>query len=118
MLQMPSRVIHAGESLWGSTEYNPRRFLESESKIRPHDMCSRAFGGGKTLYPGRHFATNEILGMIALWVPRYNMRPVSREWKMLTTANTNVAAAIMGPNDYIQVEIMGRENRQTRLFQS
>ncbi|KAI6084949.1 putative cytochrome P450 [Hypoxylon rubiginosum] len=109
MLQMPSRVIHTDESLWGSTEYNPRRFLESEKKNRPRDVCFRAFGGGKTLCPGRHFATNEILAMVALWIARFDMRPVCGEWTMPTTAKTNVAAAIMGPDEDVQVEITTRK---------
>lgn len=108
MLQMPSRVTHTDESLWGSTEYNPRRFLEIEKKIRPRDVCFRAFGGGKTLCPGRHFATNEILAVVALWIARFDMRPVGGDWKMPTTAKTNVAAAIMGPDEDIQVEIATR----------
>ncbi|KAI4858653.1 putative cytochrome P450 [Hypoxylon rubiginosum] len=110
MLQMPSRVIHTDESLWGSTEYNPRRFLESEKKKgRPRDVCFRAFGGGKTLCPGRHFATNEILAVVALWIARFDTRPVSGEWTMPTTAKTNVAAAVMGPDEDVQVEIATRK---------
>lgn len=112
MLQMPSRVIHTDESLWGDTEFNPRRFLESEKKSRPRDVCFRAFGGGKTLCPGRHFATNEILAVVALWITRFDMRPIAGEWKMPTTANTNVAAAIMGPDEDVQVEIATREGME------
>ncbi|KUI68413.1 25-hydroxycholesterol 7-alpha-hydroxylase [Cytospora mali] len=109
MLQMPSHVIHTDESLWGTTEYDPRRFLESEKDSRPRDVCFRAFGGGKTLCPGRHFATNEILAVVALWIARFDIRPVDGEWKMPTTAKTNVAAAVMGPDEDVQVEIATRE---------
>ncbi|XXH01786.1 hypothetical protein Hte_008147 [Hypoxylon texense] len=109
MLQMPSRVIHTDESLWGPTEYNPRRFLASEKESRPRDVCFRAFGGGKTLCPGRHFATNETLAVVALWIARFDMRPVGGEWAMLTTAKTNVAAAVMGPDEDVQVEIETRK---------
>ncbi|KAF2998690.1 hypothetical protein E8E14_003752 [Neopestalotiopsis sp. 37M] len=109
MLQMPSRIIHADESLWGSSEFNPRRFLESEKDARPRDVCFRAFGGGKTLCPGRHFATNEILAVVALWIARFDMLPVGGEWKEPTTAKTNVAAAVMGPDEDVQVEIATRK---------
>lgn len=109
MLQMPSRVIHTDQSLWGDTEFNPRRFLDSEKKSRPRDVCFRAFGGGKTLCPGRHFATNETLAVVALWIARFDMRPAQGDWKMPTTAKTNVAAAIMGPDDDVQVEIATRD---------
>jgi hypothetical protein len=109
MLQMPSRVIHVDESLWGSTDFNPRRFLPEEKKNRPKDLCFRAFGGGKTLCPGRHFATNETLAVVALFIARFDAKPTAGEWKFPTTANTNVAAAIMGPDNDVQLDITTRK---------
>ncbi|KUI57390.1 Cytochrome P450 71A12 [Cytospora mali] len=59
-------------SLWGFNvaEFNPYRFLPEEKQNRLRDVCFRAFGGGKTLCPGRHFATNEILAVVAVFVSR------------------------------------------------
>ncbi|KAI0023466.1 cytochrome P450 [Xylariomycetidae sp. FL0641] len=110
MLQMPSRVVHQDGSLWGSdvAEFNPRRFLPEEKANRPRDYCFRAFGGGKTLCPGRHFATNEILAMVAVFIARLDMKPTAGEWRLPTTANTNVAAVVMEPDDDIEVEIKTR----------
>ena len=111
MLQMPSRIIHQDSSLWGTdvAEFNPRRFLPEEKSNRPRDVCFRAFGGGKTLCPGRHFATNEILAVVAIFIARLDMTPVGGDWKCPTTANTNVAAVIMEPDDDIQVEVKTRQ---------
>ncbi|RYP77947.1 hypothetical protein DL771_000806 [Monosporascus sp. 5C6A] len=111
MLQMPSRIVHQDANLWGSdvTEFNPRRFLPGEKKNRPSDVCFRAFGGGKTLCPGRHFATNEILAVVAVFIARLDMKPAKGDWKFPTTANTNVAAVVMEPDDDIQVEIKARQ---------
>lgn len=111
MLQMPSRIIHQDASLWGSsvTNFNPRRFLPEEAKNRPRDVCFRAFGGGKTLCPGRHFATNEVLAVVAVFISRMDMTPVGGEWKFPTTANTNVAAVVMEPDDDVEVEIKARQ---------
>jgi cytochrome P450 len=111
MLQMPSRIIHQDSSLWGTdvAEFNPRRFLPEEKSNRPRDVCFRAFGGGKTLCPGRHFATNEILAVVATFIARLDMTPVGGDWKHPTTANTNVAAVIMEPDDDIQVEVKTRQ---------
>lgn len=111
MLQMPSRVIHQDAGLWGPdvTQFNPRRFLAEEKKNRPSDVCFRAFGGGKTLCPGRHFATNEILAVVALSIARFDMKPVGGAWKHPSTINTNVAAVVMQPDDDIEVEVMTRE---------
>ncbi|KAJ3577445.1 hypothetical protein NPX13_g3121 [Xylaria arbuscula] len=111
MLQMPSRVIHQDGSLWGDDvdEYNPGRFLPEQKKNRPRDVCFRAFGGGKTLCPGRHFATNEILAVVATFIARFDMKPVEGEWKIPTAKNTNVAAVVMQPDYDVDVEIKTRE---------
>ncbi|KAI0378109.1 cytochrome P450 [Hypomontagnella monticulosa] len=111
MLQMPSRIIHQDAGLWGSSvaDFNPRRFLPEEKQNRPRDVCFRAFGGGKTLCPGRHFATNEILAVVALFVARLDMKPVGGHWKLPTTANTNVAAVVMEPDNDVDVEITTRK---------
>ncbi|KAI1484241.1 cytochrome P450 [Daldinia eschscholtzii] len=111
MLQMPSRIIHQDADLWGSNvaEFNPRRFLPEEKHNRPRDVCFRAFGGGKTLCPGRHFATNEVLAVVAVFIARLDMNPVDGEWMPPTTANTNVAAVVMEPDNDIQVEIKTRK---------
>ncbi|KAJ4422064.1 hypothetical protein N0V82_003254 [Gnomoniopsis sp. IMI 355080] len=111
MLQMPSRIIHQDASLWGDNvaDFNPRRFLAEEKKNRPGDVCFRAFGGGKTLCPGRHFATNETLAVVAVFISRLDMKPVGGEWVAPTTLNTNVAAVVMEPDEDIQVEIKTRK---------
>ncbi|KAI1772252.1 cytochrome P450 [Hypoxylon cercidicola] len=110
MLQMPSRIIHQDAGLWGGdvADFKPRRFLPEEKQNRPRDICFRAFGGGKTLCPGRHFATNEILAVVAVFIARLDIEPVDGDWKLPTTVNTNVAAVIMEPDDDIQVEIKAR----------
>ncbi|ETS81725.1 hypothetical protein PFICI_06727 [Pestalotiopsis fici W106-1] len=110
MVQMPSRIIHQDSNLWGSdvADFNPRRFLPEERKNRPSDVCFRAFGGGKTLCPGRHFATNEILAVVAVFSARLDMKPVEGEWKLPSALNTNVAAVVMEPDVDIEVEIQSR----------
>lgn len=109
LLQMPSRIIHQDSSLWGDISFQPRRFLSEEKKNRPSDICFRAFGGGKTLCPGRHFATNEILAVVAVFIARFDMKPVGGgDWKQPTTLNTNVAAVVMEPDDDVRVEVKVR----------
>lgn len=108
LLQMPSRIIHQDSNLWGNTDFEPRRFLPEERKSRPSDICFRAFGGGKTLCPGRHFATNEILAVVAVFLARFDMKPIKGEWKHPTSLNTNVAAVVMEPDEDVKVEIKAR----------
>ncbi|KAK8057936.1 hypothetical protein PG996_011873 [Apiospora saccharicola] len=111
MLQMPSRIIHQNPSLWGpdAASFDPRRFLASNKSNRPSDACFRAFGGGKTLCPGRHFATNEVLAVVALFVARFDMKPVGGSWEEPSTWNSNVAAVVMEPDHDVEVEITNRE---------
>ena len=116
MIQMPSRVIHKDPSLWGTDvdEFNPRRFMKDEAQKtqtgkRPNAAAFRAFGGGTTLCPGRHFATNEILAVVTMFVMRYDMTPAGGTWTMPTTNKTNVAAVVMEPDSDIEVEVASRK---------
>ncbi|KAL1899853.1 hypothetical protein Sste5346_002719 [Sporothrix stenoceras] len=80
VVQIAAGVIHADPSLWGADvdTFDPTRFLpkttsktdkipEKATSTAPkrHPAAFRAFGGGKTLCPGRHFATAEILSFAA-----------------------------------------------------
>ncbi|KAM3077156.1 hypothetical protein ACMFMG_003377 [Clarireedia jacksonii] len=111
MVQMPSRVIHLDSDVWGNDvhEFKAGRFLtgtdkeNSKSRKRANPAAFRAFGGGSTLCPGRHFATNEILAVVSMFVMRFDMRPVSGQWKLPKADNTNVAAVIMEPDTDIEV---------------
>ncbi|KAF7360339.1 Cytochrome P450 [Mycena venus] len=78
VVQIAGGVIHADSAIWGSDvdAFDPKRFLgqqagsnkDRERERQVHPAAFRAFGGGKTLCPGRHFAMNEILSFVALVV--------------------------------------------------
>ncbi|KAH8651557.1 cytochrome P450 [Tricladium varicosporioides] len=116
MVQMPSRVIHTDASIWGEdvNTFNARRFMKDTiSKTpngkRPNPTAFRAFGGGTTLCPGRHFATNEILAVVSMFVVRFDMKSVSGSWALPKTDHTNVAAVVMEPDTDIEVEVSPRK---------
>jgi cytochrome P450 len=46
-----------------------------------HPAAFRAFGGGKTLCPGRHFATHEILAFVAMIVLTVDLEAVDKDGK-------------------------------------
>ncbi|KAJ7038228.1 cytochrome P450 [Mycena alexandri] len=80
IVQIAGGVIHADEGIWGANAdaFDPTRFLKdgesnkaSEGKVHP--AAFRAFGGGKTLCPGRHFATHEILAFVAVIVLTFDL---------------------------------------------
>jgi cytochrome P450 len=110
LVQMPARVVHMDAAIWGPDveEFNPRRFLRSSNTKKASASGFRAFGGGTMLCPGRHFATTEILSMVAMCIVRFELRPVSGEWTMPTTKNTGVAAAVMEPDQEVEVEVILR----------
>lgn len=116
LIQMPSRVIHVNSSIWGSdaADFDPYRFTKdsiptTSNGKRPPRTAFRAFGGGTTLCPGRHFATNEILVLVSMFVMRFEMKPTKGGWKQPKTDNTRVATVIMEPDEDIEVDIYARE---------
>ena len=108
LIQMPSRVIHTDPAIWGDDvrSCTPDRFARSAAgHKRPKAAAFRAFGGGKTLCPGRHFATNEVLAVVAMFVMRFELSPVAGEWKEPTMWKTNAAAFVMTPDVDVEVEV-------------
>ncbi|KAI1494949.1 cytochrome P450 [Biscogniauxia mediterranea] len=103
VVQVAGGVIHADPAIWGddADEFNPGRFFldkddehngddvgerrgrEGGTTTRRqkkknttqvhHPAAFRAFGGGKTLCPGRHLAMNEILCFVALVVLQFDI---------------------------------------------
>lgn len=98
MVQIAGGVMHADRSTWGddANVFNPDRHLErninnkttittaetaattktTKKKNSVHPAAFRAFGGGKTMCPGRHFATGQILSLVACIVLRFEMEGV------------------------------------------
>jgi cytochrome P450 len=76
VVQIAGGVLHADKTIWGDDVYdfNPGRFLTQKARGGGiHPAAFRGFGGGKTLCPGRHFATNEILVFAAMIVHGFDM---------------------------------------------
>ena len=77
-LIMPSRVLHTDPDIWGSDvdEFKPFRFAQTARPEGPRldPVAFRAFGGGSTLCPGRHFSTMEILALVTMAVMRYDIQ--------------------------------------------
>jgi len=115
LIQMPVRAVHLEPTIWGSDvdEFNPRRFLKGEKQMtvtgtRPKDSCFRSFGGGKTLCPGRHFATNEVLAFTSMFVARFDMEPQSGSWLLPTSQNTVAASVVSTPDVDVAVSVTRR----------
>lgn len=95
MLQMPSQCLNLEDSNWGkdAKEFNPTRFM-GKAKLRSTGYMS--FGSSPNICPGRHFASAEILAIVAMMVLRYEISPVRGSWKE-PKLNSHAIAASMGP---------------------
>ncbi|KEF57613.1 uncharacterized protein A1O9_05531 [Exophiala aquamarina CBS 119918] len=97
VLQISGGIMHADARIWGDkvNEFCPERFFNSSNGQIPlaathksngsnddkpkqvHPAAFRAFGGGATLCPGRHFAQAEILGFVAMVLLRFDLASVT-----------------------------------------
>ncbi|KAI1478174.1 cytochrome P450 [Daldinia eschscholtzii] len=133
VIQIAGGVIHADQRIWGADvfDFNPKRFLDKTnsnsdaealnpdtgSKPRSkqgnafHPAAFRAFGGGKTLCPGRHFAMNEILAFVALVVLQFDMKPARGNKIDVPPKNDGVLPVhILEPVRPVEVVISKRED--------
>ncbi|OTB03618.1 hypothetical protein M426DRAFT_321542 [Hypoxylon sp. CI-4A] len=126
VVQIAGGVIHADARIWGDdvAEFNHRRFLDNDNNSNNnnkksqaknsnayHPAAFRAFGGGKTLCPGRHFAMNEILAFVALVVLQFDMKPAQGETIEVPRKNDGVLPVhILEPVRPVEVRILRRED--------
>ncbi|KAK6541858.1 hypothetical protein TWF694_007636 [Orbilia ellipsospora] len=78
MIQACSPVVQIEEEYWGKDvmEFKPERWLPypredvtaAGKRIRDYQSKIRPFGGGVSICPGRHFAGQEILATVAVFV--------------------------------------------------
>ncbi|MCJ1294630.1 hypothetical protein MMC34_006188 [Xylographa carneopallida] len=123
IVQMPSAVVHADPAVWGLSFaiFDPRRFLKIQHPrggdnhpAKLHPAAFRAFGGGSTLCPGRHFATTEVVAVVAMLVLRYEITPLKKaaaegEWVLPRQDTNNVGMSVLPPVEDIRVRITKRE---------
>jgi cytochrome P450 len=90
LVTMPSVVMGKRSEVWGETAtvFDARRFMKgmvSESRLgerEPRRLGGfMAFGVSPTICPGRHFASSEILAMVAIMILRYDIAPMGGIWE-------------------------------------
>ena len=120
VIQMPGHFVHSLPSVWGTDAetFVPGRFMQIEQKQREdkskqHPASFRSFGGGKTLCPGRHFATAEICAAVAMFIMRFDMMPANGgEWMIPDHAHGKVASAVPPPAKDIRVKVTTRKESE------
>ena len=112
IVQMPSRILHKDPSSWGDDvdDFNPRRFMKDSKSSPKHAANFRPFGGGTTICPGRHFATNTILAIAALFVRHYDLKPTAEAWVVPSAENTALSEFMMEPDVDVEVEVLPRND--------
>jgi hypothetical protein len=71
-----------------------------------------SFGASPNICPGRHFASGEILSLVAMMVLRYEIIPESRHWVSPPLNTKAMAASITPPGDRFSVNIRRRQEYQ------
>ena len=126
----PARFIKGSSSLLSSTSasssvgskddasplfsgYDPSK---GTMNARPAQMRQfkkgsfRAFGGGATLCPGRHFATNELISATAIFIERFDIQlPERGRWVEPKCEGNRLASSIPPPSGDLKVNVKGRD---------
>lgn len=135
VVQIAGGVIHADERIWGDDagEFNHERFLGGKSRGEGdgdgevngsgngnggnvHPAAFRAFGGGKTLCPGRQFATNEILAFVAMIVLTFDIEAVDgRQIRVPGKDDGVLPVHILEPKEDVRVRVVVRDGRRIEV---
>lgn len=105
-----ANVLHSDASIWGDDwhQFNHRRFLRTPGKKMPNPVAFRAFGGGSTLCPGRHFATTEVLAIATMFIARFDVKPVGA-WPQPNPKSAKLWSQILEPDAEFEIEIEERK---------
>lgn len=128
IVQIAGGVMHGNPTIWGDDvgAFNPARHLKMkgqdvETFSRANPAAFRAFGGGRTMCPGRHFATGEILNLVASIVMRFDMEGMDedRQIKVPEVDDYILPVHILEPvaGSSVKVRIRSREENDGRRFQ-
>ncbi|KAK8078435.1 cytochrome P450 [Apiospora saccharicola] len=111
VLLMPSSVQHNSIQAWGEDvgQFRHTRFLPHQGKEKYNRAAFRAFGGGQTLCPGRHFASTEIMMLAAVSVLQFDILPVGGRWVEPTSERSPSGASFPIPDEDINVQLRPRD---------
>ena len=103
IVQIPGASIHADATLWGpdTAKFKAARFIDSKHRTG----AFRAFGGGASLCPGRHFAMYEIVATAAMFILRYDLSPIDGVWKEPRTDGSDVLNSVAPPTSEMMVHV-------------
>ncbi|KAI3401439.1 hypothetical protein diail_10873 [Diaporthe ilicicola] len=116
---MPNAVIHSDPTLWGPSvgQFNHRGFLKGakNGESRYPAAAFRGFGGGHVLCPGRHFATTEVLALLALLLVRFDIQPPEGKWIEPEKDNVMDKACPLPKRD-VRIELIPKGSHNWRVI--
>ncbi|GAP82419.1 putative cytochrome P450 oxidoreductase [Rosellinia necatrix] len=113
---IPSTVQHASAPAWGANvdKFYHKRFVKEPGTKKYDPVAFRAFGGGTTLCPGRHFASTEILAFTSAILLRFDIEPINGSWD--TRGYKEANAAFRLPGQDLHVKLTPRDNKEWKVF--
>ncbi|KAL5337120.1 cytochrome P450 [Aspergillus crustosus] len=109
VVSIPSSAMSQHEDVWGASakEFNPRRYLKVDASIAGTNNKAAnprrtggfmTFGVSPVVCPGRHFASSEILAVVAMLILRFEFVPANpnAEWRE-PERNSKAISSAMGP---------------------
>ena len=121
VVHIPSAILHRNPDHWGPevNSFNSLRFLKQENFGAPRQKQSlafRPFGGGTTLCPGRHFATTEILSIVAMILLQFEVIPEEGKWSFPSPQEGSIATTVLPPSGDVRVRFIRRPELQTHRY--
>ena len=111
IVMIPGHSVHHNKSIWGldADTFDHRRFISPQSKKNLASTAAfRPFGAGVTMCPGRHFSTNVILSLVVMVLVKFEVVPVSGEWKEPETRKADMWNAMPKPDCDVDVVLTPR----------
>ncbi|KAK7976546.1 hypothetical protein PG989_015009 [Apiospora arundinis] len=115
VVQIAGGVMHSDTSLWGenAASFHPERFLptsDTNEKFWARQNGFRAFGGGKTLCPGRFFAMDQIQAFVIMVVLQFDIEPLAGDRIRVPKKNDRILPVhILEPEEPVNVRLQLRK---------
>ena len=119
IVNLPSDPIGHQPEVWGDTAdtFDERRFMRpvtSDNKLDTKKDPRRTggfmpFGISPVICPGRHFASSEILGLVAMMVLRYDIEPVCGAWVEPRKNSWSIVSLMGAVKDKFPVSVKQRK---------
>ncbi|KAI9676944.1 MAG: hypothetical protein M1817_006783 [Caeruleum heppii] len=113
VLQLPAHSINREEGSWGpqAEDFDPERFLPKQEKQKDRKSATSymSFGASPNICPGRHFASGEILALVAMMLMRYDVTPGRGRWDRPKLNPRAMAASITPPVEAFSVRVSPRK---------